>query len=151
MSVLAMKFNLRHIGIASENTAAAAKFWTEAFGFEEYWNKNEPSPYISKLLGFDASGLRTVKLESPSGDVLELLDFSSVKGLPPTVDGNRLMLPGITHIALTVPDLDEVSARLEELGCQPINSIQHAPNSGVRVLYLEAPDSVYLEVVQDPE
>ena len=151
MFALAMKFNLRHIGIASNNTAVAAKFWTEAFGFEEYWNQDEPSPYISELLGFEASGVRTVKLKSPSGDVVELLDFSSVNGFPARVDGNRLMLPGITHIALTVPDLDEVSARLEELGCQPINSIQHAPNSGVRVLYLEAPDSVYLEVVQDPE
>lgn len=151
MCVGEMLFNLRHIGIVSKNISASVKFWTEGFGFEQYWDQYEPSPYINRLLGFDASGLRTVKLSSSSGHVLELLDFSLVSDFPSTTNGARLMLEGLTHIALTVPNIDEASDRLAELGCRPINSIQRAPNSGVRVLYVEGPDSVFLELVQDSD
>lgn len=145
-----MEFNLRHVGIVSQDLESSKKFWEQAFDFEVFWDEVEPSPYISRLLGFVCKGLRTVKMSSPSGQVIELLSFPGHGSGDAGFRGRRLTLTGISHMAIDVENLDAALSRLLGLGAEPVSdSAQEPPGSSVRVVYVLAPDNVYLELVQN--
>ena len=144
-----MEFSLRHVGIVSQDLESSKKFWEQAFDFEVFWDEVEPSPYISRLLGFVCEGLRTVKMSSPSGQVIELLSFPDPRSGDSGFRGQRLTLKGISHMAIDVEDLDVALAQLLSFGAEPVsNGAQEPPGSSARVAYVLAPDNVYLELVQ---
>lgn len=147
---LFVEFSLRHVGIVAQDLESSKKFWKQAFNFEVFWDEVEPSPYISRLLGFDCKGLRTVKMSSPSGQVIELLSFPDPRTGNSGFRGQRLTLKGISHMAIDVEDVDVAVAQLLSLGAEPVSDgVQEPPGSSVRVAYVLAPDNVFLELVQN--
>jgi catechol 2,3-dioxygenase-like lactoylglutathione lyase family enzyme len=144
-----MDFSLRHIGIVSQNLESSQRFWEQAFDFKVFWDKVEPSPYISQLLGFPCEGLRTVKMSAPSGHVIELLSFPDSVQRASVYRGRRLALEGISHMAINVDDVELALTQLLSLGANAVSDgVQDPPGSSVRVAYVLAPDNVYLELVQ---
>jgi len=101
---------VNHVGHAVADLDRATRFWTVAFGFEVVNELEAPDPGTSRLLQIPAPvGLRAVYLRR--GDfVLELLHFSDA-GLAER-SARVMNEPGLTHISLSVDDLD---ARLEKV------------------------------------
>ena len=144
-----MDFSLRHIGIVSRDLESSKRFWEQAFDFKVFWDELEPSPYISRLLGFHCEGLRTVKMSAPSGHVIELLSFPDSGQGASVYRGQRLALEGISHMAIDVEDVELALTQLISLGAKGVSDgVQIPPGSSVRVAYVLAPDNVYLELVQ---
>lgn len=122
-------------------------FWINTLGFKLHIEAKEESPYIDELLAVKDPGLITVKLIDSNGFIIELLKFENYQ-----VDNSwsgDLQTTGLTHIALTVDNLDELVAILRKLDYQTLSEIKTSPNKRVKVVFVRGPEGIMLELVQE--
>ena len=122
-------------------------FWINTLGFKLHIEALEESPYIDELLAIKDPALKTVKLIDSKGFIIELLKFENYQA------GNSwsgdLKTTGLTHIALTVDNLDELVQNLKNQNCEPLSEIKLSPNKKVKVVFVKGPESIMLELVQE--
>jgi len=123
---------LAHIGIRVHDLARSVAFY-ELLGFTKTAGPIGPEPVAI--------------LDHPSG-----LEINLILNAPSAEEPNILMdvpakHPGITHIALLCPDLEEARARLAEAGI-PLSGgpIQFGP--GARGMFVRDPDRNVIELHQ---
>jgi catechol 2,3-dioxygenase-like lactoylglutathione lyase family enzyme len=136
----------RHVGIVVKDLAKTTDFWVNLIGFKLHIDAKEVSPYIDELLGITNPELRTVKLIDQNGFIIELLEFANYPAKE-NWEGN-LATTGITHIALTVSDLDALATKLKENGYDFISEIKKSPNGAVMVVFVRGPEGLMLELVE---
>jgi catechol 2,3-dioxygenase-like lactoylglutathione lyase family enzyme len=101
------------VGIVVNDLSKTKDFWMNTLGFKLHVEAIEESPYIDELLAIKDPALTTVKMIDSKGFIVELLKF---KNYP--VENSwcgDLKTNGLTHIALTVDDLDELVNKLKFL------------------------------------
>jgi hypothetical protein len=116
-------------------------------GFKLHIDAKEVSPYIDDLLGIANPELRTVKLIDENGFIIELLEFANYPA-----EGNwegNLVTTGLTHIALTVNNLNTLALRLEENGYKLNSKIKTSPTGLVNVVFVKGPEGLLLELVEE--
>ena len=136
----------RHVGIVVNDLAKTTDFWVNLIGFKLHVDAIEQSPYIDELLGIENPGLRTVKLIDENDFIIELLEFSNYPSNENWV-GN-LATTGLTHIALTVNDLKNLTVKLQENGYELVSDIKNSPNGAVKVVFVRGPEGLMLELVE---
>jgi catechol 2,3-dioxygenase-like lactoylglutathione lyase family enzyme len=136
----------RHVGIVVKDITKTTDFWTNLIGFKLHIDAIEQSPYIDELLGIPNPGLRTVKLIDENGFIIELLDFANYPAKY-NWEGN-LAATGLTHIALTVDDLESLTTKLKENNYKFISEIKKSPNGAVKVVFVKGPEGLMLELVE---
>jgi len=136
----------RHIGIVVKDLAKTTDFWTNLIGFKLHVDAIEQSPYIDELLDIPNPGLRTVKLIDENGFIIELLGFANYPAKDKW-EGN-LATTGLTHLALTVSDLESLAAKLIENDYTFISEIKKSPNGAVKVVFVKGPEGLMLELVE---
>jgi catechol 2,3-dioxygenase-like lactoylglutathione lyase family enzyme len=136
----------RHVGIVVKDIAKTTDFWTNLIGFKLHIDAIEQSPYIDELLGIPNPGLRTVKLFDENGFIIELLEFANYPAKD-NWEGN-LATTGLTHIALTVNDLESLTTKLKEKNYKFISEIKKSPNGAVKVVFVKGPEGLMLELVE---
>jgi catechol 2,3-dioxygenase-like lactoylglutathione lyase family enzyme len=136
----------RHVGIVVKDLAKTTDFWVNLIGFKLNIDANEISPYIDELLGITNPELRTVKLIDENGFIIELLEFANYPAKD-NWEGN-LATTGLTHIALTVSDLESLATTLKEHDYKLISEIKKSPNGAVKVVFLRGPEGLMLELVE---
>jgi catechol 2,3-dioxygenase-like lactoylglutathione lyase family enzyme len=136
----------RHVGIVVKNLARTTNFWINLIGFKLHIDAKENSPYIDELLGIANPELRTVKLIDENGFIIELLEFAN----SPAKDNweGSLATTGLTHIALTVSDLEALATKLKENDYRFISEIKKSPNGAVKVVFVRGPEGLMLELVE---
>jgi lactoylglutathione lyase len=103
-----------HIGHCVTDLERSTRFYTELLGFEVQRELKVPDEATSKLLRVPPPvGLTAVYLVRDAF-VLELLHFDR-PGNPPARE-RAFNEPGLTHLSVSVDDIDAVCARVEELG-----------------------------------
>ncbi len=102
--------------------------------------------YLQTLLGLTGARATTVKLSAPDGAMIELLHFTAGTGAK--ID-TRLNDRGLTHIALTVDDLDREYARLGAENIEFISPPETSPDGGAKVAFCRGPDGEFVELVQE--
>ncbi len=122
-------------------------FWINSLGFKLHIEAKEESPYIDDLLAIKDPKLTTVKLIDSKGFIIELLKFESYQ-VDQSWSGD-LKTTGLTHIALTVDNLDELVEVLRKLDYQTISEIKTSPNQKVKVVFVRGPEGIMLELVQE--
>jgi catechol 2,3-dioxygenase-like lactoylglutathione lyase family enzyme len=122
-------------------------FWINTLGFKLHIEAKEESPYIDELLSIKDPGLTTVKLIDSKGFIIELLKFENYQ-VENSWSGD-LKTTGLTHIALTVDNLDELVISLKKQNYQPLSEIKISPNNKVKVVFIKGPASIILELVQE--
>lgn len=138
--------SFRHAGIVVADLERALAFWCDILGFRVQRKMLEAGPFIDRLLGMKDVKLTTAKLAGPDGNQVELLYFhshpgqSAWQGTPSTT--------GLTHLAFTVSDLDNLCTRLANAGMQFIAAPQIAPDGGAKVVYARGPENLLLELVE---
>jgi catechol 2,3-dioxygenase-like lactoylglutathione lyase family enzyme len=137
------------VGIVVNDLDETKDFWINTLGFKLHIEAKEESPYIDELLAIENPGLTTVKLIDSKGFIIELLKFENYQV------GNSwfgdLKTTGLTHIALTVDNLDELVDRLKKENYQTLSEIKTSPNKKVKVLFVRGPEAIMLELVQELE
>ena len=94
---------------------------------------DESGPHIDSMMGLSDVCVTTVKLAAEGGSMVELLKFNSHKdkdkwvGMPFTT--------GITHIALTLSDIDKAAAKMKDFGVRFPADPQLSPDGKVKVIY----------------
>ena len=136
----------RHVGIVVKDLAKTTDFWVNLIGFNLHIDTKEISPYIDELLGIANPELRTVKLIDVNGFIIELLEFANYPAKD-NWEGN-LATTGLTHIALTVSDLESLVAKLKENDYKFISEIKNSPNGEVKVVFVKGPEGLMLELVE---
>ncbi len=124
-------------------------FWINTLGFKLHIEAKEESPYIDELLAIRDPGLTTVKLIDKKGFIIELLKFENYQ-VGNSWSGD-LKSTGLTHIALTVHNLDELVGNLKNQNYQTLSEIKISPNKKVKVVFVRGPEGTILELVQDLE
>ena len=122
-------------------------FWINTLGFKLHIEAKEESPYIDELLAIKEPMLTTVKLIDSKGFIIELLKFENYQ-VENSWSGD-LKTTGLTHIALSVDNLDELVDILRKLDYQTISEIKTSPNKKVKVVFVRGPEGIMLELVQE--
>jgi catechol 2,3-dioxygenase-like lactoylglutathione lyase family enzyme len=122
-------------------------FWINALGFKPHIEAKEESPYIDELLAIKDPRLTTVKIIDSNGFIIELLKFENYK-VENSWSGD-LKTTGLTHIALTVDNLDQLLERLQKQNYQILSDIKISPNKKVKVVFVKGPEAIMLELVQE--
>ena len=137
------------MGIVVHDLEKIKDFWINTLGFKLHIEAMEESPFIDELLAINDPALTTVKLIDSKGFIIELLKFENYQvGNSWTGD---LKTTGLTHIALTVDNLDELAAKLKKENYQTLSEIKISPNKKVKVLFVRGPEAIMLELVQELE
>ncbi len=122
-------------------------FWINTLGFKLHIEAKEESPYIDELLAINDPSLTTVKLIDPKGFIIELLKFDNYQ-VENSWSGD-LKTTGLTHVALTVDNLDELVNALKNQDYHPFSDIKISPNKKVKVVFVKGPEAIMLELVQE--
>jgi catechol 2,3-dioxygenase-like lactoylglutathione lyase family enzyme len=122
-------------------------FWINTLGFKLHIEAKEESPYIDELLALKDPSLTTVKLIDSKGFIIELLKFDNYEVVNSW--SGDLKTTGLTHIALTVDNLDELVEILRKLDYQTLSEFKTSPNKKVKVVFVRGPEAVMLELVQE--
>ena len=136
----------RHVGIVVKDLAKTTDFWINLIGFKLHIEAKEVSPYIDEVLGIANPELRTVKLIDENGFIIELLEFANYPAKD-NWEGN-LATTGLTHIALTVSDLELLTTNLKVNSYEFISEIKNSPNGAVKIVFLRGPEGLMLELVE---
>ena len=137
------------MGIVVNDLEKTKDFWINTLGFKLHIEAKEESPYIDELLDIKNPALTTVKLIDSNGFIIELLKFKHYQ-VGNSWSGD-LKTTGLTHIALTVDNLDELAAKLKKENYHTLSEIKISPNKKVKVLFIRGPEAIMLELVQDLE
>jgi catechol 2,3-dioxygenase-like lactoylglutathione lyase family enzyme len=136
----------RHVGIVVNDLEKGIHFWQELIGFKIVSDNIEPSPYIEELLSLNATNLRTVKFSDNKGFIVELLKFDS-SNKESDWQGD-LSTTGLTHIALTVESVEKLVNKLNEFSYTSLSKIMKSPNGQVKVVFINGPENLKLEMVE---
>ena len=135
------------MGIVVNNLEKTRDFWINTMGFKLHIEAREESPYIDELLTIKDPSLTTVKLIDSKRFIIELLKFENYQ-VENSWSGD-LKTTGLTHVALTVDNLDELVEILRKLDYQTISDIKTSPNKRVKVVFVRGPEGIMLELVQE--
>jgi hypothetical protein len=116
-------------------------------GFKLHIEAVEESPYIDELLDIKDPALTTVKLIDSKGFIIELLKFENHR-VDDSWSGD-LKTTGLTHVALTVNNLDDLVDNLKSQNYEPLSEIKLSPNKKVKVVFVKGPEAIMLELVQE--
>ena len=135
------------MGIVVNDLGKNKDFWMNSLGFQIHVEALEQSPYIDELLAIKDPNLTTVKLIDSKGFVIELLKFDNYQ-VEESWSGD-LKTTGLTHIALTVDDIEELVGNLKKLNYQLLSEIKMSPNGKVKVVFIKGPEGLMLELVEE--
>lgn len=139
---------VRHTGIVVRDLDAALRFYVGILGFEVTAEAEESGERMDAMLRLAGVKVTTVKLQAPGGGMIELLKFASPEWGRPSI-GRELCDMGISHIALTVGDLEAEVSRLVYLGVEFLSPRQVSPGGTASVAFCRDPEGNYIELVQE--
>lgn len=137
---------LRHVGIVVSDLEDAEHFYCDLLGFAVVSRQEEIGKHMDAMLGIDGVDVTTVKLDTGAG-MIELLQFHAPGFAGYKGPQRELSDCGISHLALTVKDLDREFERLTEAG---VKFVGDPVLSGTcRVAFAMDPDGNHIELVQE--
>ena len=139
MSADPVAFN--HLGQCVTDLERSKRFYCELLGFTFQREIKPPDDMSAKLLGLDAPLDMTATYLGRDGLVLELLHFGA-PGQTRPYERRGMNEPGLTHISLSVEDLEGVQAKIADYGGEVI--AESDIGSGV---FVRDPDGQLLELL----
>lgn len=130
-----------HVGQCVTDLERSKRFYCELFGFVVEREINPPDEMSAKLLSLEPPLGMTASYLVRDGLVLELLHFGA-SGHAQAFRARAMNEPGLTHVSLSVDDVDGVCARLPEYG----GSVVEGSNIGSGV-FVRDPDGQLLELL----
>lgn len=141
-----MTVSIRHIGLVVNDISKSKDFWINVIGFSEFKYSEESGDKIDKMIGLKDIKVVTSKLKDKNGTILELLKFKSHPDKNHW-SGNPYST-GLTHIALEVPNLEEILFKIDKFGIKSNNEIIISDDKSVKVTYAKGPENLLIELVE---
>lgn len=141
-----MKTGIRHIGIVVQDIQKSINFWRDHFDFSILLDQIEEGSFIEHLLNIPKVKIRTVKMNGQDNSLIELLYFFEKQDVDQW-RGN-LTSTGLTHLALNINNLNEKIKKLQADGFKLINQPRKSENGSVLVAFVEGPEGLLIELVE---
>lgn len=136
---------VRHVGIVVSNIKQSLHFYHDLLGFKVIKDQIESGAYIDTILTLKSASVRTLKLEAPDKNLIELLYFETHPKHFKTTDIIDL---GCSHLALTVDNIDKEYERLLGEGVIFNSSPEISPDNYAKVAFCRDPDGTWIELVE---
>jgi catechol 2,3-dioxygenase-like lactoylglutathione lyase family enzyme len=137
--------DIRHTGIVVVDLEESLHFYGDLLNFKIAKQMEEAGDYIDNISSLQNIKVTTVKMTLPTGQMIELLKYHSH---PEEQKMRRICEIGISHIALTVDNLDAEYERIKDQGI-PFNSPpQLSPDGYAKVAFCRAPEGTLVELVE---
>ena len=130
-----------HVGQCVTDLERSKRFYCELLGFTFEREINPPDESSAQLMSLEPPLGMTAAYLVRDGLVLELLHYAADDQTKP-FRTRSLNEPGLTHLSLSVDDVDAVCARVPEYGGEVVES----SNIGAAV-FVRDPDGQYLELL----
>jgi catechol 2,3-dioxygenase-like lactoylglutathione lyase family enzyme len=130
-----------HVGQCVTDLERSKRFYCELFGFTLEREINPPDESSAQLMGLTPPLAMTAAYLVRDGLVLELLHYGAAGQTQP-FRARTMNEPGLTHLSLSVDDIDEVCARAPEYG----GEVVAATHIGAAV-FVRDPDGQLLELL----
>ena len=139
--------NIRHTGLVVRDIIKSRMFY-EGLGFVVDKQMTESGEFISHVVGIPNAKIETIKMKSPNGELIELLQYLSIENNSLVVNqlSNQL---GCSHLAMTVHAIDEFCVLIQNLGGSVVNSPRKSHDGKVSVAYCHDNEGILLEIVQE--
>ena len=142
---------IHHVGLTVSDIEVSLDFYAELLGGDRQGPWERRGPAVDRVTGYPGVVVRQAFVYPPDGSaVVELLQY--VGGSPVVLDPDNGHA-GAVHVAVTVPDLDAVLARLRAAGVAVLSDpiVCSAPMAGYRAVYVLDPDRIRVELLEPPE
>jgi catechol 2,3-dioxygenase-like lactoylglutathione lyase family enzyme len=130
-----------HVGQCVTDLERSKRFYCELFGFTLEREINPPDEGSAQLMSLTPPLAMTAAYLVRDGLVLELLHYAA-PGQTQRFRARTMNEPGLTHLSLSVDDVDEVCAQIAAYGGEVIES----SNIGAAV-FVRDPDGQLLELL----
>ena len=137
--------DIRHTGIVVKDLESSLHFYRDLLGLQIVKKMEETGDYIDNISLLKKVQVTTVKMSSPSGQMVELLKYNSH---PEEQKIRELCEIGISHIAFTVENLDIEYKRLKDKGINFNSPPQLSPDGYAKVAFCRAPEGTFIELVE---
>jgi hypothetical protein len=136
--------NYRHTGVVAKNIKKSLFFYKNLLNLKLIKKSIENKKIIQKLLNIKISKLTTYKLGYNSKIIIEILHFNK------TNKNEKILLntEGITHISLTVKNLNTIYNKLIKNKVKFISKPIFSENKKFKLCFCKTPEGCYLELVQ---
>jgi len=137
--------NIRHTGIVVSDLEASFRFYCDLLGFQIIKKMDESGEYIDNMLDLNGVDVTTVKMSAPDGQMIELLKYQSHPCKQKEYEICRI---GISHLAFTVDNLDQVYDKLKAESVFFNAPPQLSPDGYAKVTFCNAPEGTFIELVE---
>ncbi len=128
-----------HVGHCVRDLARSRRFYEELLGFEFLRELQPPDEMTARLLGLEAPVDLTASYLQRDGFTLELLHF----GRTAPASERVMNEPGLTHISLSVDDIEAVCARVPAYG----GTVLDETSLGGAAIMIRDPDGQLIELL----
>jgi len=137
-------------GIVCHNIEVMLKFYTEVLGLQLVGD-TKTSPEMSRRLGATPHGYRIVRLQTPYGERIKLVQPDQEPPRPSRVPEWIYQRHGIAYLTFVIEGMNEVVKRLKEHGVTLLSDGAVEIRPGVLALYSLDPEGNYVEFVEYPD
>ena len=141
--------DIRHTGIVVKDIEKSLRFYRDFLGLKVFSEDKEKGSFIEKLVGIDDVELKWVKLKTPDGNLVELIEYISHPYNITSLNDSSANKTGCPHLAFTVDDIEKFYDAYKSMGYRSINPPALSLNGKVKVMYCFDPDEVILEFVEE--
>ena len=137
---------IRHMGIVVHNLEKAIHFYRDILGLKIKREMVEAGEYINNLFALKGVRVKTVKMSTNNGNLIELLYCEPHSR---SLINKGVCDIGYSHIAFTVENLDREYNRLKEKGVK-FNCIpQVSPDGKAKVTFCHDCEGNLIELVEE--
>ena len=137
---------IRHTGIVVDDLDASMHFYCDMLGFKIQKKMVESGDYIDNMLSLKNVKVTTVKLNFDNNQMIELLYYHTH---PRSKELEEICRVGISHIAFSVNNLDDVYNKLALNGIIFNSPPQYSPDGFAKVTFCRAPEGTFIELVEE--
>ncbi|HOJ31684.1 MAG TPA: VOC family protein [bacterium] len=136
---------IRHTGIVIRDIKKMCHFYQNILGMEKVFETTEQGNYIDNVIGRSNVKLHIIKLIAQDKSMIELIEY---EGLKNKARRKNLWEQGITHIALTVDDINKIYTKLKKYGISFVSEPLVSSDNYAKVCFCTDPEGNFLELVE---
>lgn len=140
--------NIRHAAIVVSDLKKCQEFYESFFGFSLVKEDIETGPFIESVVGLSNVKLHWVKLRTPNGIIIELLQYLSPAS-PPKPNKQQSNQLGHSHLAFTVENIDQFIIEFKKRNGVVVNMPMINPENTAKVCYVYDTEENILEIVEE--
>jgi len=137
-------------GIVCTNIEVMIEFYTRVLGLKLV-SDAETTPELSTRFGATPHGYRVVRLQTPYGERIKLVQPNRDAPRPQAVPRWVFERHGLAYLTFVIANLQEVMKRLKAHGVRLVSEEPVEVRPGVLALYTLDPEGNYVEFVEYPD